>query len=175
MRVAVYNATGLAIGDELTATSDPYVKIILASKTCDVQQDREKAYRSKTRRSTRDPVWDGKTKFECDVHDRYLILSVYDEDTLTNDDFLGQVVVDLHALPADGTVVSRSDQLAPLTRCPRTGKRVENPVDIKPASSAHVAGRRRAHLTAEQRAMYGNTLVIPTGELHYEIGYLSIQ
>eukprot|EP00928_Gymnodinium_smaydae_P020542 TRINITY_DN1793_c0_g1_i1.p1 TRINITY_DN1793_c0_g1~~TRINITY_DN1793_c0_g1_i1.p1 ORF type:complete len:723 (-),score=177.51 TRINITY_DN1793_c0_g1_i1:485-2536(-) len=105
LRVTALRATGLKGLDHNllgNATSDPYVKVRIA----------DQSWRSSTARATCDPVWTAADTHDFVVYDRdqAVHVDVYDEDSVTKDDFLGRAK-SLHVTDALGL----SETLLPLT------------------------------------------------------------
>jgi Ca2+-dependent lipid-binding protein/WD40 repeat protein len=99
MRVQVLNAKGLAKADSW-GSCDPYVKVVWTDKTHDEPVSTE---HTKTIKNQMNPVWDNEF-FEVYVphdikhHARELRFEVWNKNTLSSDNFLGQVA--LNADPA---------------------------------------------------------------------------
>jgi Ca2+-dependent lipid-binding protein/WD40 repeat protein len=99
MRIQVLNAKGLAKADSW-GSCDPYVKVVWTDKTHDEEVSNEK---TKTKTNMMNPVWDNEF-FEVHVpHDiknfaRELRFEVWNKNTLSSDNFLGQVVLNADPL-----------------------------------------------------------------------------
>ncbi|XP_073130975.1 protein C2-DOMAIN ABA-RELATED 7-like [Henckelia pumila] len=105
LRIRVKRGINLAVRD--AATSDPYVVV-----TCGEQRVKTKAVKDNC-----NPVWDEELTIYIKYLDVPIILSVYDKDTFTGDDSMGDAQIDikpyveclkmgLQDLP-DGTKVDR--------------------------------------------------------------------
>jgi Ca2+-dependent lipid-binding protein len=181
MRVVVFKADGLAAGDVEAGTSDAYVKLRLSdtSKTTDIRaadirtwsakhgvtaspktrrRRGRKAYKSPVVPSTINPTWNARAQLVREPSDGMLIVSVYDEDILTQDEFLGQAVVPLDKIPVDGSVAQLTVKLGPLSFCSRTGEFA--------GKKYHQDARQRSQAEAAAwKGDIGNFEVVPSGTL----------
>ena len=181
MRVVVFKADGLPAGDVEAGTSDAYVKLRLSdtSKTTDIRaadirtwsakhgvtaspktrrRRGRKAYKSPVVPSTINPTWNARAQLVREPSDGMLIVSVYDEDILTQDEFLGQAVVPLDKIPVDGSVAQLTVKLGPLSFCSRTGEFA--------GKKYHQDARQRSQAEAAAwKGDIGNFEVVPSGTL----------
>ena len=181
MRVVVFKADGLAAGDVEAGTSDAYVKLRLSdtSKTTDIRaadirtwsakhgvtaspktrrRRGRKAYKSPVVPCTINPTWNARAQLVREPSDGMLIVSVYDEDILTQDEFLGQAVVPLDKIPVDGSVAQLTVKLGPLSFCSRTGEFA--------GKKYHQDARQRSQAEAAAwKGDIGNFEVVPSGTL----------
>ena len=125
VRVAIFAAEGLAVGDLLVQSSDPYVRVTIISLRSNSSKNTptpssggdalgskktpEKRFekRTKTIKNTLNPVWSEKLDLGAvpasQVAHGHLVLNVFDEDAGSQDELLGQASVELPKLPRDGT------------------------------------------------------------------------
>ena len=132
MRIVVFKGEGLAVGDRNAGTSDPYVKLVLAGSPLTPargpklsgRQRRRRVHKSSVQESTLSPRWDEMVKFVRHKGDHSLVVSVYDEDLASRDEFLGQAIIPLDELPMDGKPVEATVYLHARTHCCRSGRKL---------------------------------------------------
>lgn len=82
--IRIIEARGLKAGD-FNGTSDPFVEVRIKNQT--------QHYKTKTIRKTTSPFWNEEFVFTNFSPADYLTLKVYDYDTITNNDLLGEIEV----------------------------------------------------------------------------------
>lgn len=90
LALTLHNATDLMIGDS-NGFSDPYVIVKLGS-------ERTHHYRTKTKKKTLNPKWEETCLIPRISPGCEILFEVWDKDTLTTDDFLGQATLRIPAL-----------------------------------------------------------------------------
>jgi hypothetical protein len=195
LRMVLFRADGLAVGDHSLGTSDPYVKVVLCRQGHDdllpeTARDVEtrnggrggngggsgngrggwgklkratknrKVYKSPVKDATLDPRWDDKAKLVRGMDDTHLVVTVFDEDIGSVDEFLGQAVVPLAHIPANGDAVVLSLTLGDMTHCTKTGI---------PSDTLHEEWRRR------YSDWYGDTKIVPSGTVTIGLASLAEQ
>ena len=184
LRIVLFNAEGIAIGDLGTSNSDPYIKVSLKNSSEGHSEGQQpltlkRAHRTKTELRTLDPTFNERVALECLPDDSQVILNLFDEDLMSADEFLGQCAIDLDKLPGDGTVVhlvlkwKRTDNhIMAKTRRPRASG--------KPPSGLLSQGkaRRRQPKTSdsgldEHLSYNGDFVVQPRGCVHCSVSFYS--
>ncbi|XP_050235242.1 probable ADP-ribosylation factor GTPase-activating protein AGD11 [Mercurialis annua] len=88
IKVNVVKGTNLAVRD--VVTSDPYVILSLGHQSV----------RTRVIKNNLNPVWNESLMLSIPEHIPALKVLVYDKDTFTTDDFMGEAEIDIHALVA---------------------------------------------------------------------------
>ncbi|KAL3998524.1 HECT-domain (ubiquitin-transferase) family protein [Acanthocheilonema viteae] len=91
LRIRVVKAERLSKRD-IFGVCDPYAVILLKREGSSVAVDKAQ---TKTRRKTREPVWNEEFVFRVVRRDCILAVQIFDERRITRDDFLGMVEIDL--------------------------------------------------------------------------------
>uniref|UniRef100_A0A0R3RRE6 E3 ubiquitin-protein ligase n=1 Tax=Elaeophora elaphi TaxID=1147741 RepID=A0A0R3RRE6_9BILA len=91
LRVRVVKAQRLSKRD-IFGVCDPYAVILLKRDGSNVIVDKAQ---TKTRRKTREPIWNEEFVFRVVRKDCILTVQIFDERRITRDDFLGMVEIDL--------------------------------------------------------------------------------
>ncbi|CAM8954865.1 unnamed protein product [Rhodiola kirilowii] len=101
LKVNVVKGTNLATRDILRMTSDPYVVLSLG----------EQSLRTKTIKKNLNPVWNQSLMLSIPEHIPPLKLVVYDKDTFSSDDYMGEAEIDIEQLflAAKANAGSRKD------------------------------------------------------------------
>jgi hypothetical protein len=128
MRIVIFKAENLAVGDRRAGTSDPYVKLFLTSglarnieRTTRSRQRGRRVHKSAVQEATLSPRWNESVKMVREKTDNTLVVSVYDEDLSSVDEFLGQATIPLRDIPMDGHAVEVVVHLHARTYCCLSG------------------------------------------------------
>uniref|UniRef100_A0A7N0UBS7 ADP-ribosylation factor GTPase-activating protein AGD11 n=1 Tax=Kalanchoe fedtschenkoi TaxID=63787 RepID=A0A7N0UBS7_KALFE len=106
VKVNVVRGTNLATRDLLRMTSDPYVILSLGEQTV----------RTNIIRNNLNPVWNQSLMLSIPEHIPPLKLAVYDKDTFSSDDYMGEAEIDIAPmfLAAKANEKSKTDESAQL-------------------------------------------------------------
>jgi hypothetical protein len=72
------------------------------------------------------------------MDDTHLVVTVFDEDIGSVDEFLGQAVIPLAHIPANGDAVVLSLTLGDMTHCAKTGRRRYGDTKIVPSGTVTI-------------------------------------
>ena len=182
MRIVIFKAENLAVGDRRAGTSDPYVKLVLTSglardieRTTRSQQRGRRVHKSAVQEATLSPRWNELVKMVREKTDHSLVVSVYDEDLSSVDEFLGQATIPLRDIPMDGHAVEVVVHLHARTHCCRSG--IQLSAAQREAQKSRVKNDRNSFVPsftgggAEARSL-GDHVVEPSGLVRLGISCL---
>ena len=131
IRIVIFRGRNLAVGDPEFGTSDPYIKVNCTGPKSAGKRphpDKRKTYQTKTKRGTLNPVWEEAIELDGDIDDDRIVLSLYDEDIISQDEFLGEAIIPLYLLEDDRTVHHVNMRVGDVHRCPESGAPLPAPI-----------------------------------------------
>ena len=160
-RCVMFDGNDLAIGDEDTQTSDPYVKIVITGPQKSSQEIRSlskpKAWRTGVQLRTLDPVFNERFEVAGSLTDDRIVISVYDQDITSDDEFLGQAIIPIDELDTTGIVHHLTLRLKEMDRCPDTGRLLEASQSPLPTPiNEQRPGSRRRNASRESKSTDSN-------------------